>query len=595
MAKTIKIYLEEQVNKALTSLGIEGEEGIVQISYSQRPELADFQTNIAFVLAKKLKTNPMELANKIVACLNVKKYADVSVAPPAFINFKLTKDGLKKLANDIISDEEYGITKLGKGKTVVVDYGGANIAKELHMGHLRAPIIGESVVRIHKLFGYNTVGDVHLGDWGLQMGLIMAKLEEDGELDYYFGKKANKPEITLEFLNENYPKASKRSKEDKEFKDKADSLTLKLQAKVEPYYTIWQDIRAASLPAVKRNYENLNCNFDLWYGESDSYEYINKAVQTFIDKGLTKESDGALIVEVKKEGEHIPIPKKDPSDPNEKQLYKNPMPPVVLKKYNGGDLYATTDIATIMQRVKDNKKLEKIVYVVDARQGTHFTQVFRASKLSGIAPDNLELIHVGYGTMNGKDGKPFKTRSGDTIKLEDIINLVSTKAKEKLTSNGVESNDKLALDIGIGAMKFGDLSNEVYRDYVFDLDAFMSFEGKTGPYIQYTAVRIKSLLSKAGKFDYKISSIDLSETKIVLEILKLIDSCYLALKEYSPSVICTAVYNLASAYSTFYNNVRILNEEDKEKRDSYLSLSKLVLTYLERGLDLLAIKVPDKM
>lgn len=595
MSKTIKEYLQEQILKAIKSLNYDSDINLVQVSYSSRPELCDFQTNIAFILAKSLKTNPMELANKIAQNIDAKKYFTVSVVAPAFINFKLTEKGLIKLANELIKEPGYGIKKFGKGKTVVVDYGGANVAKELHMGHLRAPIIGESITRLHKLFGYKTVSDVHFGDWGLQMGLVMAILEENGELDYYWGKSLKRPQITLEFLNENYPKASQRSKVDELFKKKAELYTLKLQSMEEPYYTIWKDIRKVSVSAIKRNYENLNCKFDLWYGESDSQKYIAPTVNKFISLGLTKESDGATIVEVKREGEHIPIPKKDSSDPNEKQLYKNPMPPVVLKKHNGGDLYATTDIATIMQRVQDNKDLSKIIYVVDARQSTHFTQVFRASKMAGIAPEELELVHVGYGTMNGKDGKPFKTRSGETIKLEDIINMVSHRAEEKLKTNGVNLTGSLALDIGVGAMKFGDLSNEVYRDYVFDLDAFMSFEGKTGPYIQYTAVRIKSLLQKAGDFNYNITNLSLNETKMIIEILKMIDSLYLAVNNYSPSLVCTSVYNLASAYSTFYNNVRILSEQDLAKKESYLSLSKLVLTYIEKGLDLLAISVPEKM
>lgn len=592
----IKDYLKNELINGIKKMGItEFDEKSVMVSFSNRPELADFQTNIAFILAKSLKQNPMGLASNLVENINVDKYFNVSVCAPAFINFKLHEKGVCLLAGEIKADKMYGIEKFGKGKTVVVDYGGANVAKELHMGHLRSPIIGEAIVRLHKLFGYKTIGDVHLGDWGLQMGLVMAILEENGDLDYYFGKSSKKPKITLEFLNENYPKASKRSKEDALFKKKAEGLTLKLQHLEEPYYTIWKDIRKVSVKAIKRNYENLNCLFDLWYGESDAQSYIKKTVDTFVNLGLTKESDGATIVEVKKEGEHIPIPKKNPDDPNERQLYKNPMPPVVLKKHNGGDLYATTDIATIMQRVKDFKGLDKVIYVVDKRQETHFVQVFRAAKMAGIAPQDLTLVHVAYGTMNGKDGKAFKTRSGDTIKLEDIIHMVSSKAEEKLTSNGVENKDDLALKIGVGAMKFGDLVNEAYRDYVFDLDAFMSFEGKTGPYIQYTAVRIKSLLSKAGKFKDEITYIAPTETGLIIEILKLIDGLKAALDNLSPNAVCNGVYNLASAYSTFYNNTRILSEKDQAKKQSYLSLSKLVLRYIELAMDVLAIDIPERM
>lgn len=593
MKETIKDYIENKLKSALGTLGVD--ENLGKVQFSARPELADFQSNVAFGLAKSLRKNPMEIANQLKEILEGDKNFAVSVAIPAYLNFVITKKGLDSLGAALMKNLDYGITKFGKGKTVVVDYGGANIAKELHMGHLRAPIIGESIVRLHKLFGYKTVGDVHLGDWGLQMGLIMAILSEQGDLDYYFLGKGKKPVITLDFLNENYPKASLRSKVDDEFKKKAEEFTLNLQALKEPYYTIWKDIREVSIKAIEKNYNALNCKFDLWYGESDAEKYIKPTVKRFEDLGLTEESDGATIVNVAREGEHIPIPKKNPSDPNEKQLYKNPMPPVVLKKHNGGDLYATTDIATIMQRVKDNKNLNKIIYVVDKRQGTHFEQVFRASRMSSIAPENLELVHVGYGTMNGKDGKPFKTRSGETIKLSDIVNMVTSKAEEKLTANGVKNASKIAQDIGVGAMKFGDLSNEVNRDYVFDLDAFMSFEGKTGPYIQYTAVRIKSLLNKAGEFNISFDINSTEQKNILMEILKFVDACNNAVTQYAPHLISNAVYNLASTYSTFYNNTKVLKEADKSKRDSYLSISKLALMFIERGLDLLAISVPEKM
>lgn len=590
--ETIIQKIEEELNKVIKKLNIENVKANVQ--FSARPELADFQTNVAFSLAKSLGKKPLEVAELIANEIKVNG-VDVTVVPPAYINFSLNSVGKNSLAEKLLTEDNYGIDNIGKGKTVVVDYGGANIAKELHMGHLRSPIIGEAIVRLHRLFGYNTIGDVHFGDWGLQMGLIMAILDEQGDLDYYYGKSNVKPKITLEFLNLNYPKASARSKVDPEFKTKAETFTLNLQLLKEPYYTIWKDIRAVSMEAIKRNYEKLNCSFNLWYGESDAQKYIEPAVQRFIDLGLTRESEGALVVDVRQEGEHIPIPKKDPNDPNEKQLYKNPMPPVIIKKHNGGELYATTDIATIMQRVEDNKNLEKIIYVVDKRQSTHFTQVFRACRLSHIAPENLELVHVGYGTMNGKDGKPFKTRSGDTIKLEDIINMVTSKADEKLKSNGLNEAQKTAEEIGVGAMKFGDLSNEVTRDYVFDLDAFMSFEGKTGPYIQYTAVRIKSLLNKAGGFKPEFNIETAEEKNILIEILKLIDALKNALQNYAPNLVCNAVYNLASTYSTFYNNTRILSEPNETKRNSYLSISKLALKYIEKACDTLAVSIPDKM
>lgn len=566
------------------------------VTFSNRPDIADFQSNVCFVLSKQLRKRPDEIAEQIINNLDseVVSLFDVQLCAPAFINFKLKSCAVSKFLNEYLSGSNF--EQVGQGKTVVLDYGGANIAKELHMGHLRSPIIGESLKRIYSLFGYKTISDVHLGDWGLQMGLVMAMLDELNMLGYYLGKGGSKPEITLDFLNENYPKASKRSKVDTEFKTKAETFTLYLQQLKEPYYTIWKDIKEVSVVAIKRNYENLNCNFDLWYGESDAQKYIKQTIETFIKKGLTHESEDALVVDVKREGEHIPIPKKDPNDPNEKQLYKNPMPPVIIKKHNGGDLYATTDLATIVQRVNDNKNLSEIIYVTDKRQANHFEGVFRASRMAGLVPESVKLTHVGYGTMNGKDGKPFKTRDGGVVKLEDVINLVTNKAKEKLVSNGVDvSCATLARQIGVGAMKFGDLSNETSRDYVFDLDSFMSFEGKTGPYLQYTAVRIKSLLEKAGKFEAKITESGEYEHKILIDIFKQEDAFVNALQDLSPNLICIATYNLASTFSNFYNNVRVLSEQDRNKRNSLLSLSKLVLNKISLGLDCLAIDIPDKM
>ena len=474
-----------------------------------------------------------------------------------------------------------------------MDYGGANIAKELHVGHLRSPIIGESLKRLYILLGDKVISDSHLGDWGMQMGLTIAQLQEDGYLDYYFGK-GKKIDITLDMLNEEYPKASARKKTDSKFKQKADDYTLYVQQKREPYYTIYNEIRQASVKAIERNYKMLNSYYDLWYGESTAQPYIGEVIKIFKDKGLTRESNGALVVDVAREGEHIPLPKKNPDDPNEEVQYKNPMPPAIIQKYNGGDLYATTDIATLYMRQK-NFKFDDCFYITDKRQALHFEQVFRCVRLAGIINDNQRLVHIGFGTMNGKDGKPFKTRDGGTIKLEDIINLLINKAKEKLQENKVEYDDKLALAIGVAAMKFGDLSNIVSKDYVFDLDKFLSFEGKTGPYLQYTAVRIKSILKKAKDNLQKINISTQEEKNIIMNMLKVLDCYEVCYQDKSLNLLCNNLYNLASAFSTFYNNIKILTEQDTDKRISYLTLSKLVLDVLSQGLYVLAIDVPERM
>lgn len=563
------------------------------VSFSSLPQICDFQCNGCFALAKLYGKNPLELATQIVG--NIKNNSDFvfEVAKPAFINIKLTDKALSDKANFFLSDERGGVDKHKNAQKVLLDYGGANVAKALHVGHLRSPIIGESLKRLYKFLGDEVISDVHLGDWGLQMGLTELQLYQDGVLDYYFKGEGNEPTITLDMLNEAYPKASAKKNIDEDFKKEADEWTLKIQEKKEPYYSIYKKIRNVSVEQIKKHYKQLGAEFDLWYGESDCDDYIPKALKLIEDKGLSKESNGATIVDVAVEGENIPIEKKNPDEP---QRYKNPMPPAILKKYNGGALYATTDIATIMMRNEDYKNLDRIEYIVDLRQGLHFTQVFRVCKMAGISPEGQKLIHIGYGTMNGKDGKPFKTRSGDTVKLEDVIKLLIDKASEKLKSNGVEFDEDLALKIGVAAMKFGDLSNNVGKDYVFDLDKFLSFEGKTGPYIQYTVCRINSILNKVeDKAISKISVESEEERNIVKAVFKLHSSYEQCYREKSMNNLCLATYDLASAFSTFYNNHKVLAEKDEEKRKSYISLLRMVKKQLTQALNVLAIEVPDKM
>ena len=561
------------------------------VSFSNKPETSDYQSNICFALSKQVGKNPKEIAQTIISNINSYDY-EFSFCAPGFINIKLTDKKFSDAANSILKSKNLGIEKTEKGEVIFLDYGGANVAKELHVGHLRSPIIGEAIKRLYDLFGAKTISDTHLGDWGLQMGLTIAQLEDDGYLDYYFKGKGNKPKITLEMLNEEYPKASLRKKTDEAFRIKADNYTLWLQQRKEPYLSVWKDMREVSVKTIEKNYANLNITFDLWKGESSvSNEDIKKTIDIFKKKGLARVSEGALVVDVAREGENIPIPKKNENDP---QLYRNPMPPAIIEKHNGGELYMTTDLATLVERNKDYKP-NKVIYVTDSRQKEHFVKLFRCAKLASISPESQELIHVGFGTMNGKDGKPFKTRSGDTIKLEDVTNLISEKAHEKLTANGLGNDPKLALKIGVAALKFGDLSNDVTKDYVLDIDRFAAFEGKTGPYIQYTIARINSLLNKAGNFDEKIS-VSLDEEKIiVMNVLKLIESFRISLTNLSLVSLCNATFALAQSYSTFYNNVKILSEKDCAKKNSYLALSKLVKNALSLALETLAIDVLEKM
>ena len=568
------------------------------LTFSNRPEEADFQCNSAFAIAKKVHTSPEIVANSIIANLN-QEVADVWFSKPGFINFKIKDEMLSKMMSEALSNDRLSLEELEEKETVVMDYGGANVAKELHIGHLRSPVIGESLARLHKILGNKVVTDTHLGDWGLQMGLTIAGLEDEGYIDGYFDSSKKNKEITLDTLNEIYPKASLRKNTDEAFRKKAEDYTKFVQDKKEPYWSVYLNIREISVNRIKANYEKLNCYFDLWYGESNASEYVDTVVKTFVDKGLTRKHEGAIVVDVAREGENIPIEKKNPEDP---QLYKNPMPPVYLKKSNGADVYDTTDIATIYQRNRDYNP-DRIIYVVDKRQGGHFERCFRAVKMAGISDAMQHLDFIGFGTVNGKDGKPFKTRSGDTIKLEDIINLISEGARKKLAENGIQDAEELALKIGVAAMKFGDLSNAPSKDYVFDIDKFSSFEGKTGPYIQYTGARINSLLKKAemtDKIDY-LSSLNLidiaddNQRKIAIAFIKLQESYFTSYKENSLSSLCTALYDFASSFSKFYNDTRILTEKDEHKKNSYLALCLLVLKAIKQASDVLAFEIPEKM
>ena len=564
----------------------------VSVTFSNLPEKCDFQSNFCFMLAKELKTSPLQLAENVVNNIENNKKFSFFAEKPGFINILLKKEYFTDVANNLLASEKCGVEDHKKKLNVMFDYGGANVAKELHVGHLCSPIIGEGMKRLYKLFGHNVKSDAHLGDWGLQMGLTILQLKEDGVLDYYITKKGKEPTITLDMLNVAYPKASIRKKTDTEFKSRADQMTKDIQDKVEPYYSIYKKIRALSVKTIEKLYKELGAEFDLWYGESSCDEYTDTVVDMFVEQGLATESEGALVVNVAREGEHIPIPKKSEE---EEQRYKNPMPPAIIKKYNGGDLYATTDIATIYMRNKDFPNLHEMVYYTDNRQNMHFEQVFRCCKLAGIAPEEQNLIHIGFGTMNGKDGKPFKTREGTVVKLDDVINLLIEKASEKLISNGVKPTRELALKIGVGAMKFGALSNFVTKDYVFDIDRFLAFEGKTGPYIQYTVARINSILAKTKEDGGKIEISCDEENKIIMAILKLISAYQICFEEKSLNTLCLSAYELASAFSTFYNNHHILGEKDEKKRKSYLSLIKLVKNALVQALWVLAIEIPEKM
>lgn len=565
------------------------------VSFSNRPELCDFQSNFAMIVAKSIGCKPLDVATKIAENIKNDEF-EFSAVMPGFINVKVSDKALSNFAEFVLTDKNSGIEKVKNPRLIFFDYGGANVAKELHVGHLRSPIVGEALKRLHMVMGDKTISDVHLGDFGLQMGLTILQLHQDGFLDKFFAKNANLTElelknVTLDVLNEEYPKASKRKDEDEEFKKLADEYTLFIQQKKEPYFSIYNKIRKLSVCEIEKNYNLLNTTFELYLGESDSFPYIDNAINIFVDKKLARESEGALVVDVAREGEHVPIPKKSEDEP---QRYKNPMPPAIIKKYNGGDLYATTDIATILMRNKEFNP-DEIVYITDNRQSVHFEQVFRCCKLSGISPEKQKLTHVAFGTMNGRDGKPFKTRAGGVVKLKDVVNMLVESASAKLAENGIVGDNELARRIGVGAMKFGDLSNTVAKDYVFDMEKFLSFDGKTGPYIQYTIARINSLLAKGEFKGGKVEVENDDERNIILALIKLISSYQIAYETYSLNNLCLSTFDLASAFSTFYNNHKILTENDQNKKSSMLALCNLVKSCLEKALWTLGIDSVEKM
>lgn len=572
----VKTYLENQLKQVFKNLGYN--ESYATLSFSDR-EGVDFQCNAAFVLAKEEKQKPMDIANNIVNNLtNLKEKCEISTAMPAFINFALKDSYLSEIANELLFDERVGVKKLENAKKIVFDYGGANVAKPLHVGHLRSAIIGESLKRLNVLLGNTTISDVHLGDWGLQMGLTIAQLMDDYNLGFYFGENVPKFEITAEILDIVYPKASVRKKTDEEFYNRASDITLWLQQKKFGYYDVWQEIRKVSIDMVKGSYLELGTTFDLWNGESSVNDIVPEVIEIFKDKNLLYKSDGALIVDV--------------ADDNTNE----PMPPTIIQKSNGAQMYAITDIATIYQRERDYQP-DKIIYITDNRQTLHFKQVIKCVRLANIVRDEVEIEHVTFGTVNGKDGKPFKTRDGGTFKLDDLINLATSKAMDKLKeSNKVDTPSKeLAKKIGIAALIYGDLANIISKDYIFDLDKFLTFEGKTGPYLQYIGVRIKSILNKAELTHSKIIVDNAQIAKIIMAIIKLNHAYEIAYKENSLHSVCLSLFDLASAFSSFYNDVRILTERDESKKQSYLSLCNLVLNALTLGCGILAIDIPEKM
>lgn len=520
-------------------------------------EKADFQCNVAFTLAKQQHQNPIQLANQIAEKWNQQaSHLATATAVNGFINFIITNRQLQAVAEFVTNKNALPLATQ-KPRTVFFDYGGANIAKELHIGHLRSPIIGEALKRVFQAFGHSTISGAYLGDWGLQMGLVIASIIE---------QKIDVHDVTLAMLGEIYPAASKRKNTDPEFYNRAATITAKLQNMEEPYYGMWKVLRALSVQQIQKNYSKLNCTFDLYDGESSYQPNVDKVINLLQAKNLLEKSQGALIVNVAQDDD------------------QKPMPPVIVQKQNGGDLYATSDLAAIYTRYQQYHP-DQFIYFTDARQKLHFEQIFRVARRAELVPATTTLTHIGYGTINGKDGKPFKTRDGGTIKLEDILDTVANATTE--------------FAVGLSAIKFADLINQVHKDYVFDLQKCVSFEGKTGPYILYTIVRINAIFSKTGTFRCNFANLNQHLTdairKVIISVVKLAEAYNVALNTLSLNAIADAIYNLANAFTAFYTEQNILRETNTEKRELYLSIAQLTKTALEIGLHTLAIDTVEKM
>ena len=586
MKKILEIITEE-FEKAFEEHDYDKKLGKVVVS--NRPDLCQYQCNGAMAGAKLYHKAPIMIANEVVASLqNNDKFESVEAVMPGFININLSTGFVAKYLNDMTKAQNFGCK--GDNRTVVVDYGGANVAKPLHVGHLRPAVIGESIKRMKKYVVDNVISDVHLGDWGLQMGLIIAELEARQPDLVYFDKKYKGPypdeaPFTLSELSEIYPTASAKSKEDEAFKEKAHEATLKVQKGYAPYLAIWKHIMNISVPDLKKNYGNLNVTFDLWKGESDAEPYIPELIQNLIDKGLAYESQGALVVDIAEEGD------------------KKELPPCIVRKSDGAALYATSDLGTIVQREQDYKP-DEYIYVADKRQELHFTQVFRVAKKAQIVGANTKMEYLGFGTMNGKDGKPFKTRDGGVMHLENLIAQINDAVYDKMMENRTVSEEEARQTskiVGLAALKYGDLSNQASKDYIFDIDRFASFEGNTGPYILYTIVRIKSILEKYkadyGEFEHLniLKSDNPPQIDLMLEISKFNEVIESAARELAPHKICSYIYDLSNTFNRFYHETKILSEEDEEKKAGYISLINLAKKVLETSIDLLGFEAPERM
>ncbi len=583
--------IEEEVAAAFTRAGYDG--SLAKVTKSDRPDLCEYQCNGALSGAKVYHKAPLQIAQDVVENLPVGGDAFIGEAEavkPGFINIRTNPVQVAAYLNDMEADDDLGITKAEEPQMIIIDYGGPNVAKPLHVGHLRSAIIGESIKRIARKMGYTVLGDIHLGDWGYQMGLVITELRHrQPDLPYFdpdfTGEYPKEAPFTIGELEEMYPTASARAKEDEAYHQEALHDTWLLQNGDPGCRAIWRHIMDISVADLKKNYAKLDVTFDLWKGESDAQPYIPDMIKRLKDEGYAHYDQGALVIDVQEE-----------TDTKE-------VPPLMLQKSDGASLYDTTDLATLVERMEDYHP-DQVIYVVDNRQELHFTQLFRAAKKTDIVPEETSLRFLGFGTMNGKDGKPFKTREGGTMRLEDLIELIRKAMLEKIADNRTvppDEMEKTADIVGLAALKYGDLSNQASKDYVFDLDRFTSFEGNTGPYILYTIVRIKSILNKYQEEGGSLAGLTIEpahsegERALMLELVKYNEVVETAYNELAPHKICSYLYDTANAFNQFYRDTMILKEEDPVKKQSYLALLILTKEVLESGIDLLGFEAPERM
>lgn len=567
------------------------EEELAKVTLSNRPDLCEYQCNGAMAGAKKYKKAPFMIAEDVAGYLKDSRcFETVDVVKPGFINLKLSPVFAAEYLNEMAGADRLGVEEVKNPKTIIIDYGGPNVAKPLHVGHLRSAIIGESVKRIARFKGNKVIGDIHLGDWGYQMGLIITELRKRSpELVYfddsYEGEYPEEAPFTIGELEEIYPTASAYAKEHEDYREEALHATYLLQNGHRGYRAIWNHIMHVSVEDLKKNYRKLNVEFDLWKGEADAQKYIPDMVQMLKDKGYARYDEGALVVDVQEETDNKEVP------------------PCMILKSDGAALYDTTDLATLVQREEDYHP-DEVIYVVDKRQELHFIQVFRCAKKTGIVPRDTELKFLGFGTMNGKDGKPFKTREGGVMRLENLIREIDEEMYRKIMDNRTveeEEAKRTAETVGLAAIKYGDLSNQASKDYIFDVDRFTSFEGNTGPYILYTVVRIKSILNKyrenGGALEglHVLPAEDQYEKALMLQTLRFNDVMETVYEETAPHKICAYIYELANEFNKFYHETKILAEEDETKKSGYIALLSLTKRVLETCIDLLGFEAPERM